>query len=174
MSVSLEAKIGFGISSAVVALGVVASYVFIFIDSKKHDYWISLSSATQYALYPLWVAAAIGFLVYTISTLIKPSSATKGIFSNEYVPYILILTFLVLSLLWSASVLVHFKFGLSSMGWVASASLVGVAVCTMLMIAGEAESNGAWYKLISLLFLGMVTVLVDAVAWNSRFIQSLI
>lgn len=168
------ADVGFLTASIVAALLVVGSYGLVVVDTKNHNYWLNFSRSTQIALYPLWVLAAVSFLVYFVSLYLHPSPSDKGVFSwTPHMAQILVLVFLLASALWSFATYGYFNYA-NSLGWVSSMSLLIVAACIVLLLAGEAEADGKWYKIICLLMLGLVTVLVDAVAWNSRLIRLLL
>ena len=142
---------GFLITSILAALTVVGSYGLVVVDIKNHDYWLGMSRSTQYALYPLWVLAAISFLVYFVSLYLNPSSSKQGVFSwTPHMAKILVLIFLIASAVWSFATYGYFNSS-KSLGWVSSMSLLAVAACIILLLAGEAESTVIGTKCCALL-----------------------
>ena len=48
--------------------------------------------------------------------------------------------------------------------------LIFTAISTLLLLAGEAETNAPWYRILGLMLFAITTVLIDAVMWNAKFI----
>ena len=72
----------------------IASYVPIYKDqvSKRHDYWLGVSSSTQSLFYIFWGLAAVGFTTYALSLLVQPLNDTRGLFSyGQWLQHVLII-----------------------------------------------------------------------------------
>jgi len=150
---------------------ILGSYVPIYQDQKsgKHDYWLQIPSTTQYLFYAFWLLAAIGFIWYVLSVLIWTSNDNAGLFSyGAWVRPVLIALLLIAALGWSLGTWTHFHKG-ASKGW-ASASLVVTAICTILLLAGEAESNAPWHRILGLMAFAFTVVLIDPVMWNAKWL----
>tara|TARA_B110000858_G_C17423565_1_gene302209 strand:- start:297 stop:503 length:207 start_codon:yes stop_codon:yes gene_type:complete len=51
-----------------------------------------------------------------------------------------------------------------------STVLVIVGLSTILLLAGEAEAQAPWHRILGLMLFAITTVLIDPVMWNSKFI----
>lgn len=160
--------------SGVLGLGVLGSYVPIAQDqiAKKHDYWLGIPQQTQFALYALWAAAAVGFLWYVGFRSFGPQPVdSKGLFS--YAPHMrpgLVGGLLATSILWSVFVRANFENPSVGLRAGTSGSLIATAILTILLLAGEAETGAPWHVLLALCGFALTTVLVDGVMWNATFL----
>ena len=163
-------KIYIGTIVAFLGLGILLSYYpIVKTQGKPHDYWVGMPRNTRILLHVFQILAAIGFLVYVGDLLFgRKQLPKKGIFKNQYALPILITGILVFSLAWSFLVVHYFKTG--NLKIMVVLSLVLTAICSILLLAGEFENEGKWYTVLSLIVFNVVTVLCDAIGWNSKFI----
>jgi hypothetical protein len=147
---------------------ILGSYALILKDYKNHDYWVGIPSSSKSMFYVFWVIAAIGFIWYILSYQLFDSKQ-EGLFS--YKPWIrpLILSIVLFaSLMWSICIYMYFNKRWSKVWTVLT--LIIVAIGTILLLAGEAESNAPWHRILGLMGFAMTTVLIDPIMWNARFI----
>lgn len=153
---------------------VLGSYIPIGKDqyTKTHDYWLGVPLYTRYIFYGMWVFAALGFLWYVGSTVLGPQVPdTMGLFSHGVWVRPLILGILLLSsAAWSGFVYKWIRTPSTPFKVGTSASLIVTALCTILLLAGEVETNAPWHKILGLVFFAATTVLVDGVVWNAKFL----
>lgn len=165
------------VTSIILGPAILGSYVPIYQDqvANKYNYWLGVPKSTQTVFYIFWVFAAIGFVTYIVSILAQPlHKDSEGLFRfGPWVQPSLIAILLASSLLWSVCVLQYFRSSAHSVvGYKvgASISLITTAVCTILLLAGEAETNAPWYRILGLLGFACTVVLIDPVMWNARWI----
>ena len=150
-------------------LAVLASYVLIVKDYKNHDYWVGIPESSKRLFYVFWLLAAIGFVWYIVSQVVFPSQDKAGLFSHgSWIRPTIIGVILLCSLLWSIFVYMAFNKQWSKV-WT-SLVLVIVGLFTLLLLAGEAEAQAPWHRILGLMLFAMTTVLIDPVMWNSKFI----
>lgn len=146
---------------------VLSSYIPVVKDYKNYDYWFGISKPSKTMFYVFWVLAALGFLWYVLSLLLWPLNDAKGLLS--YKPWIrplLLAAILVFSAAWS--VLVWKRV---AKAWVVGA-LVLVAVATILLLAGEAETDAPWHRVLGLMSFAATTVLIDPIQWSAKYVLS--
>lgn len=176
------------ITCIVGGLLVLASYVPIAVLQSRSDFdfWLGFASSTRQWLYALMLVAATGFCLVIYDYMAR-DLPMDGLFAklNGYLFPIIIGTILFFSFLWSVFVLLlsnQASNNLTStestaskgLGIATSVSLIVVAVATIFLIAGQAErSDSSPQGLIGGVLLGIVTVLVDGVAWNSKLLYKL-
>ena len=155
--------------SCIGGLAVLASYVLIAKDYKNHDYWVGIHPNSKTMFYVFWVLAAMGFVWYIVSQLVYPTQDKTGLFSHRtWIRPLLVGIILVCSLLWSIFVYMYYNKKWSKV-WT-SLVLIFTAISTLLLLAGEAETNAPWYRILGLMLFAITTVLIDAVMWNAKFI----
>ena len=155
------------------ALSVLISYYIVFVklmpSSKpynKHEFWFGMNSKFINFIIVFQILAALGFLISVINWFIKPP--TDGILSHNNILFIILSVFLIGSIGWPF--LVYFKKHI----WVVI-SLILVAIASIVLLAGSVEDkNPRLHIMISMLFLCLITVLVDGVMWNATYIKSLL
>ena len=157
--------------TSTLGLGVLGSYIPIVKDFKQHDYWVGIPPALQTTFYVFWVLAALGFLWYVASHLFFTQKDDRGLFAyGAWIRPLLIGIMLIGSILWSVFVWGHFNKQWNK-GWTVL-SLIVVALCTILLLAGEAEANAPWHRILGLMCFAMTTILIDSVMWNAKFLLS--
>jgi hypothetical protein len=158
--------------AVLLGIGVLASYYLIYNDyaqNKGHDYWVGIPPECQYMFYAFWILAALGFIWYILNQVIYPTDDDAGLFSHgEWIRPTIVAIILICSILWSVCVWGNFHKGYSK-AWT-SLTLIVVAIGTILLLAGEAEANAPWHRILALLFFAVNVVLIDAVMWNAKFI----
>lgn len=155
--------------SCVGGLAVLASYCFIANDYKNHDYWVGIPQSSKQLFYIFWVLAAMGFVWYIVSQIIFPTQDKAGLFSHGiWIRPFLVGIILLCSLLWSVFVYMYYNKKWSKV-WT-SLVIILVGIFTLLLLAGEAETNAPWYRILGLMLFAMTTVLIDPVMWNAKFI----
>lgn len=143
--------------------------------TNKHDYWLGFPKECRIVFYVLQVLAAVGFVTFVVSYL-RDGNFTQGLFSyHPAIVPIIVTIMLAACFAWGLAVVAYMNRKTASAGkwlkWVCVVALVVTAVCAMLLLAGNAESESPkWYALLGLLCFALVTVLGDGVAWNARFI----
>lgn len=159
--------------SVMAAMGPVllASYIMLaqkypgtsYIDSSL---WLGMGRPLIIALVCLQLLAAVGFLA-AICTWVFAKPPVGGLLSyHKAILPVLLGVFLASSSAW-AFLLLADKPSVAGV----SISLVVTAICTILLIAGAAEETvPRWWIVVGLMLLGLITVLGDAVVWNSRWI----
>lgn len=162
---------------AVLGLFVLGSYVPLFRQHREqqYDFWLGLPSAARPVLYTLMFFAAAGFLAMVWDYVSRPLPTTGLFGKHKSIFPVLIAVCLLASALWSIFTLQVSKSKTKSSlkGWAAGAStsLVVVALCSILFIAGQAERvDPSSAALIGSLFFGLTTILTDGVLWNSRLL----
>ena len=162
----------------VLGLFLLGSYVPLFRQHRQqqYDFWLGLPSAARPVLYLLMGFAAAGFVAMLWDYVSRPLPTT-GLFGKHTSIFpTLIAVLLLASALWSIFTLQVSKSKNNTKalkGWAAGASvsLVVVALCSILFIAGQAERvDPSSAAVVGSLFFGLVTILVDAVLWNSRLL----
>ncbi len=155
--------------ASVGGMAVLASYVLILKDYKHHDYWVGIPESSKRLFYVFWFLAAIGFVWYIVSQVAFPSQDKTGLFSyGNWIRPTILGIILVCSLLWSIFVWMAFNKKWSKM-WTCVV-LVVVGLLTILLLAGEAEAQAPWHRILGLMLFAMTTVLIDPVMWNAKFI----
>lgn len=144
--------------------------------SGLFDFWLGMPKSAVTNFYIFMLVAAIGFGLVLFDYLLHPHKET-GIFKETYVFPLLIGIILVFSIVWSVCVVQYAKSSSldssAGKGWagISSASLVVVALCSLLVIAGNSEASQVNYGLVGAVMFCITTVLVDSVGWNARFIR---
>lgn len=155
---------------------VLGSYVPIVLNAKNFDYWFGTPKNLQNVFYFFWAIAAVGFLIYTMSSVFDPAFSTVdkvGLLSYwKPLKPVLIALVLLGSVGWSVGVYAFSKNTTLGSKIATSASLVIVALSTILLLAGEVERSTPWYATAGLLSFAITPVLIDAIGWNSKFILS--
>lgn len=150
-------------------IATLASYALVIQDYKHHDYWVGIPTAAQALFYGCWVLAALGFIWYIVSHLIWPSNDTAGLFSyGSWIRPLLLGIILACSALWSVFIWLYFN-RQASKAW-ASLAVILTGLGVILLLAGEAEAGAPWHRMLGLLLFAVVTVLVDPIMWNAKFI----
>lgn len=153
----------------VLGLGVLASYIPIVKDYKNHDYWVGISNSCKTMFYVFWAVAALGFVWYIVSQLIWQTKDTDGLFSyRSWIRPLILSIILIASIMWSLCIYMYFNKKWAK-GWTVG-SLIVVAIGTILLLAGEAETNAPWHRILGLMCFAMTVVLIDPIMWNSKFI----
>jgi len=163
--------------ASILGAGVLGSYVPVVKDqlSKTYDHWLQIPNDTRYMFYALQLLAAIGFITWTIHYCTRPEPYKSGLFSysRAFVP-ILITVLLLSAIGWSIGTVLHARRPNKGTAALTSGSLIVTALCSLLLLAGQLESETpVWYAILGLLLFCLVTVLGDGVGWNSRFLLGL-
>jgi len=160
--------------AVVLGLGVLASYVPVVRDYRNHDYWVGFSKDTVRVYYALQVLAAAGFLTFLFSYCLG-ESAQEGLLKHPAVAPTLTAVLLLAAIGWGLAIYAYFQRPSAALKAVVSLCLVVTAVCSILLLAGYVESDSSnWYATLGLLLFCVVTVLADGVAWNARFIRTVL
>ncbi len=157
--------------TSILGPSILASYIPIYKDQKsgQYDYWLHIPTTTQYLFYAFWLLAALGFIWYILSLLIWPLASGQGLFSyGQWIRPLLLGVLLLSSLGWSLGTWMHFHKD-ASKGW-ASACLLLTAVCTILLLAGEAEAGAPWHRILALMGFACTVVLIDPIMWNAKWL----
>jgi hypothetical protein len=160
------------ILTCILGAGVLGSYVPIVQDirNQKQDYWFGISKPIQYFAYSVWILAAIGFLTYTFGFTTHAPKQEKGLFAygQNWIRPLLIGIALVFSIGWSITTWAHVHFNISKV-W-SSLCLIITALASILLLAGEVETDTPFFQIMGLLIFTFNTTLIDAVMWNANFI----
>ena len=79
---------------------------------------------------------------------------------------------MIFSILWSVFIYLSVNKGGKIYKSLCSASLIVVAICSILLLAGTTTDHVApAYVIAGIILFSTVTVLSDAVGWNARFLQ---
>lgn len=164
------------VTFALLGMLVLWSYILCFRSSNKSEkstssfldpyvtstYWYGMSPHLVKTIMAFQILAIIGAFMGTVSFLSNEPS--EGIGSNRRYQMFIVM-FLVSSLIWPWS-LVSGKSKVFTSG-----SLVSAAVACILLIASAAEdANPSRVPIVGWVLLSTTTVLIDSVAWNSRYI----
>lgn len=157
------------ISLIVLGLCVLITYYIIFVRMykssqpyHKHELWFGMKPTLVCTIIPFQLFAAIGFLVSIISWFNNPPES--GLMSKRHVLYITYVFFFIGSIIWPIAVYTKHKI-------ITVSSLVLVAITSILLLAGSIEEkNPRIHIVIGLIYVNIVTVLLDAVIWNANYI----
>ena len=155
----------------VVVLGtsLIGSYVPIIKDYTNHDYWVGTSTSSRKLFYVCWVLAAFGFVSYIIPQLVRPLQHRQGVLSyRPWIKPLLLCIILISSMFWSLGIYMYFNANWSKVWSVIP--LILVAGTTLVLLAGEAQTNAPWYRLLSLMCFAVTVVLIDPTMWTGSFI----
>lgn len=158
----------------VLGLSVLASYIPI-ARSFCPDYWAGITRPhREVVVYGAMVAAAVGFLLWAFHYVQRrPESRTNGIFKGRFSLEALVIVALLGSIMWSVVVFLSVtRYPTSrALKYLTSASLIVVAVASLLLLAGTFEDGvSPTYALAGIISFSCCTVLIDGVGWNSRWI----
>lgn len=169
MAVNVPSLIVLIVLGAVLAV----SYVLLGLKHNQHNYlksplWLGMGYPTVVMLVVFQALAAFGFLA-AVLTWVFDQSPQGGILSyNRAVLPITLSVFLAGSFSWAFLLLADQPNKIA-----VSASLIVTALASIILLAGAAEeTKPRWWVVGGLLLLALVTVLADAVIWNSRWIKS--
>lgn len=149
-------------------LVLLATYAFIFGVRKPgpyltHVYWFGMDPQVVKVLVVFQVLAAIGFCLAVTSWIVQPPIG--GVMGAPWAVPVTLAILLATAIAWPLA-LYHDR------RWLVVLSLVGTAVCTILLLAGSIEEvSPRWWVVLGFLLLGLVTVLADAVVWNANYIR---
>jgi hypothetical protein len=151
-------------------IGVIASYIWVFSKNKgnyvTHEYWYGLDESVVKLLIFFQVLAAIGFLMAILTWIIAPP--VGGVLDPWYALPTTLLFFFITAIIWPFAT--HFE-----IEWLVVLSLIGTAICTIVLLAGSVEENNPrWWVVLGLMLLSIVTVLSDAIIWNANYIRNVI
>jgi len=148
-----------------IGLGLILFVIYYHVFGKHgggyitHPAWLGLSANIVKMLCVLQVFAAIGFLVSVGTWVFVPPTSGIGVHLH-----FLIALFLVSAITWPIAL----KYGI---GWLVVLSLVMTAAGSILLLAASIEDETPkWWVILGFILLNVVTVLVDAVMWNAKFI----
>tara|TARA_B100001093_G_scaffold437457_1_gene436373 strand:- start:7454 stop:7996 length:543 start_codon:yes stop_codon:yes gene_type:complete len=166
---------------SVIGFAILISYVFVI---QKHrngsfDFWLGINEPTTRILYIFMLLAVIGFFMMVVDYCTKDTLPIDGLLSHKYAFVSLVGVALICALLWSIFVIQLSQAQSSTMqkvwGGLTSTSLIGTAVASLLILAGQFErSDGSVIAIVGALLFCIVTVLVDGIAWNSKLIYKLV
>lgn len=151
----------------IMGMMVLISYTYVFGFRVRgsywtHPFWMGIPAAAVKPLTGLQLLAAVGFIVLIISW--SKHQPEQGILKRTgLVPVLAV--FLGSSAVWPLAVL--FK-----VHWLTVVSLLATASSTVLMLAGSIEEKPRVHRILASLAVAIVTVLVDAVAWNAKYIST--
>ena len=159
--------------AALLGLGTLGSYVPLITDQVKgtYDYWLGFPQSNRTMFYVFQVFAAAGFLTF-FADYLKSAPAEQGLLSHSpaIVP-VVVGVLLAACLIWGIGIVQYMRAPSSWLKWMVAGSLVITGLCSILLLAGYAETKEPkWYVLLGLLLFSIVTVLADGVMWNARFI----
>ena len=151
----------------VLGLLVLVSYYIVFAKLYKsnksyinHEFWFDIDRTIVKMLVIFQVLAVVGFMISVPSLIIHVPES--GILSR-YLFSVLCL-FLVSAIVWPYAT--YYKQSVIVVG-----SLICTAIASILLLAGSVEDKRPkWYIVFGLILLSIVTVLGDAVIWNSNYI----
>lgn len=131
----------------------------------RNPHWLGFDKNTVAFVVLFQVLAAVGFLA-SVGTWVFAKPPQGGVLTyHRWVLPITLCVFMVGAIGWAQTLRRGYKWGVS-------ASLVATALATVVLIAGAAEeTNPRWWVVAGLLALGFVTVLVDGVMWNARWLS---
>jgi len=152
-------------------LGVLLSYTLVFRKKNgyiKHPLWLGMDVSLVKCIVILQLFAAIGFVMALLRWMIVPPS--RGILAKFNGLFITLLLFSISANIWPWAVLYKHHFLVVS-------SLCLTAIASIILLAGSIEDSKtpmggetSWLITLGLLFLSLVTVLVDGVLWNAMYI----
>lgn len=156
---------------SLISLVVLTSYYFYLFKGSTSDYfthpfWFGISPSIVKILMVFQVFAVIGFITTIISWIINPPK--QGIMYGNNLFYTLIL-FFVSATIWPIAT--QYK-----IHWLVISSLILTAIASILMLVGtieERKEDIKTYKVLGMIFLCMVSVLVDGVLWNVNYIKQI-
>jgi hypothetical protein len=159
------------LSLIILAIGVLLSYYIVFgrlYDSSgysyyNHPFWFGLKESFVKIIVFFQVLALIGFVVSNTYWYNEPP--VGGIMSYNNMLFYTLAAFFICSIIWPFAVYYKQRF-------ISVISLVIVAIASILLLAGSIEeSNNRLYVILGFFFLCIITVLGDAVVWNSNYIS---
>jgi hypothetical protein len=156
---------------SILSIIVLSSYYFYLVkdsttDYFNHPFWFGINPSIVRIFMILQIFAVIGFLIAITSWIIQPPS--QGLMTGDRLFYTLIL-FLISAAIWPIATYYKIHFLVVS-------SLILTAIASILLLIGSVEESKQdirWYKIIGILFLCVVSVLVDGVLWNVNYIKKL-
>ena len=132
-----------------------------------HPLWFNLDINIVYILTIFQIMALCGFLI-SVGYWLYFSAPMGGIMSKNNNLFYTLCLFLIFSTTWTIS-LYYKKHELVVI------SLVGVAIASILLLAGSVEeTKPKWFVVLGLIFLCITTVLGDGIIWNSNYISKLL
>ena len=163
MNVALLTLVIFG------GIGVFMSYLYTFAYLQPgsyltHPMWLKLPTAVIIPFIILQLLAALGFLIGIFNWILnKP---TSGVFKEHtWLLTCVLCLFFIGAILWGPATYYEYRF-------VSTLSLILVALASIMLLAGAAEEKPIKpFPLFGLMALCVVTVLVDGVIWNARYIK---
>lgn len=160
--------------TCVLGAAVLGSYVPIAKDqvTKRFDHWLGIPNGTRYMFYALQLLAAVGFVTFILHYCTNTTEYQQGLFSyGKAVVPSLVGVLLLSSIGWSIGTVQHMRNPSKATAALVSGSLIVTALCSLLLLAGQLETQDpAWYASLGLLLFCLVTVLGDGVGWNARFL----
>lgn len=159
----------------VLGLGVLGSYIPIILDSYKNSsdpYWVmNKSQRTPY--YIFIILAVFGFLTFALYYLNDENKPSSGILSKNSNLEIIITSVLLFSILWSVFVYLSVTKGSKAYKVLCTISLFAVALSSVMLFIGiMQDKNAPAYVIAAIILFCTVTVLSDAIGWNTKFISS--
>jgi len=131
----------------------------------SHPFWLDIPKELVVILVVFQALAAIGFLLAIIPWIIQPPK-TGVMGKHEWTLPLTLGFFFVFAVMWAPATFykVH---------WLVVLSLIGTAIASIVLLAGSIEEdNPRWYIVVGLILLCIVTVLIDAVLWNAKYIRN--
>jgi len=163
------------------ALVLFATYYYVFsIDTNNESYvqskyWLGLNIKSIYALIPLQIISAIGFVVWMISVRNNPPK--KGLLSYKFLNNpmyeVLVLLLVVGAIMWPLTLLQNNILGNKTLfkTIICCFSLLICSVAGILMQAGSYEGNISAAAIIGITLFNSTVVLGDGIGWSSRLIH---
>lgn len=165
----LEQKVA-SVVTFVGGAGVLGSYIRLGMNAKTTYFdsplWLGLSREVVIMLTCFQILAAIGFIT-AIGTWLFSTPPSGGVMSRPGALSCTLAVFMIASIAWALLITRE-----NPPVWAVALSLITAALTSIVLLAGAAEEHEVrWWILIGLLMFCVVTVLADAVVWNSRFIR---
>jgi hypothetical protein len=157
--------------TVVLGILVLSAYASVFKGESymTSKYWLGTPQATIKLYIALQLLAAIGFITAMVALLTSPPKRGLLTYLNAWALPLVIAVILGASLIWPFALQAEQRY-------VTVGSLIVVAAGSIALLAGTAENlsddSTSQYAFVGVLTFCIVTVLLDAVGWNARYIMS--
>jgi hypothetical protein len=159
----------------VLGLGVLGSYIPIFLDSYKNTsdpYWV-MSKSQRVPYYIFILLAVFGFLTFAVYYLNDENKPDTGLLSKNSNLELIMGSILLFSILWSVFIYLSVNKGDKVYKILCFISLLAVALSSVLLFIGiMQDKNAPAYVIAAIILFCTVTVLSDAIGWNTKFIAT--
>lgn len=143
---------------------------------SEHPLWFNLHKNTINTIIVIQIMAMFSFMIIYYHIFVS-KEIKKGILSysvlNTQFKNVLIKFYFIFSFLWSMFVFYgHYKTSKIYKTF-SVLSVIIVAICNILIIAGVFENNSSLPYILCSLILGIVHILIDGIGWNAVYIKNI-